>query len=245
MERRWLGIQSYPFVSVFVVLIKFVANVVTHQPISSALVSSRSRTQVSGSIQLRIGFVPPEPSPKSSDPIPPIDFESIYSFLVKNSNGRDLHSVPAFEGIGTILSEEGGEDHGFDSSSDDSDDEDEPGTLTPYTPALIHSGISTPVNDPSDNFLSPPQAGRKGYFDNLGSSASSSSAVAATPGGRSFMSRKSVSKKQKKSSKNWSYSTQTDILGVVMVEIKSAEDLPRLKNCWSLFFSLLSFEWLN
>lgn len=36
--------------------------------------------------------------------------------------------------------------------------------------------------------------------------------------------------KRKKTGKDWSYSTDSEILGVVLLEIKSAEDLPRLKN---------------
>ncbi|CED83095.1 Phosphatidylserine decarboxylase [Phaffia rhodozyma] len=215
-------------------------------PITSALASSRSRTQATGSIQFRIGFLSStSPNTLSSESLSSQNFQEVYTLLLKHASERNLHSVPAFEGIGTVTGEEDEEDDGLSVSSDSSDDEDDsdmtPGSAIAISPALSPSGISTPIAGLTlspDGKLLP---GRKpGYFDPQGQGPGS---VAATPGGRSFVSRASRRKREKKSSakKNWSYSTQSDILGVAMVEIKSAEDLPRLKNFLKTGFDMDPF----
>jgi phosphatidylserine decarboxylase len=105
-------------------------------------------------------------------------------------------------------------------------------------PAVTSASSTTTLNEPSSSSgsLPTPRRGstpalakptRKGsgdsYFD-LSEGASSSE-----PGRRRRKFRRS-----KKSTKEFSYSTDSEILGVVLLEIKGAEDLPRLKNAFKI-----------
>ena len=107
-------------------------------------------------------------------------------------------------------------------------------------PAVTSASSTTTLNEPSSSSgsLSTPRRGstpalarptRKGsgdsYFDLSGGDGASSS----EPGRRRRKFRRS-----KKSNKDFSYSTDSEILGVVMLEIKGAEDLPRLKNAFKI-----------
>lgn len=254
---------------------------ISPQPVSAPLVSSRRRKKATGHIKLRIGFVP-APAPAESG-LPAMDYQSVYAYLLKRSQERNILTVPAFQGIGTMLEGESGDDDSADelqddgissSSSDDDDDDDSPPSapaspsakprdlpaLVPQTsadglllpalgPALLgvpSLGSSTTTLDqpssassalPTPRRLSFPGSSKKDkkgkgsgddYFD-LSAAGPSSGAV--TPAEPAAAKKSRAPKfKRKEADKDWSYSTDSEILGVVLLEIKGAEDLPRLKN---------------
>lgn len=107
-------------------------------------------------------------------------------------------------------------------------------------PAVTSASSTTTLDEPSSSSgsLPTPRRGstpalarsvRKGsgdsYFDLSGGDGASSS----EPGRRRRKFRRN-----KKSTKDFSYSTDSEILGVVLLEIKGAEDLPRLKNAFKI-----------
>lgn len=96
-----------------------------NKPFTLNVVSTRTSTHATGTIEVKLGFVQPP------DAVAPRDFGDIYSDLVKLSR-PSLVSAPPTEGIGTVRSHEGGpefEDDGLSSddgeSSTDIDDEEE------------------------------------------------------------------------------------------------------------------------
>lgn len=115
----------------------------SNKPFSLDLLSSKSNTVATGSVQLKLGFVPPHAG------APLVDWEALYRELSKRSR-PSLVSAPATEGVGTIRSNGGArdfEDDGglsSDAESDndgdsDAEDDDEFAdaleTATPFTPA--------------------------------------------------------------------------------------------------------------
>ncbi|KAG2018560.1 phosphatidylserine decarboxylase, variant 4 [Coprinopsis cinerea AmutBmut pab1-1] len=102
-----------------------------NKPFSVNLLSTRAQTTVTGSVQIKLGFVLP---PNVANPPA---FEAVYKDLVKRSR-PSLVSAPPTEGVGTIRSTHGGpaplfeDDGGLSSESeaegdddDDNDDDDE------------------------------------------------------------------------------------------------------------------------
>jgi phosphatidylserine decarboxylase len=51
---------------------------------------------------------------------------------------------------------------------------------------------------------------------------------AITPGGRR---RRPIFRKHKSRGTHYNFSNENDILGIVMLEVQGAEDLPKLRNC--------------
>ncbi|KAF9461635.1 phosphatidylserine decarboxylase-domain-containing protein [Collybia nuda] len=89
-------------------------------PFTLPLVSTRAGTPVTGSVQVKLGFVSP---PNTSNVM---EFDEIFTELIRRSR-PSLVSAPPTEGVGTIRSHQSGavfqDDGGL--SSDDSDDEDD------------------------------------------------------------------------------------------------------------------------
>lgn len=94
-----------------------------NKPFSVDLLSTRPNTPATGSIQLKIGFVPPHGTHNL------LEYDEIYGEFVKRSR-PSLVSAPATEGVGTIRSHHAnGNQYAFQDdgglSSDDEDDEEE------------------------------------------------------------------------------------------------------------------------
>ncbi|EDR01685.1 uncharacterized protein LACBIDRAFT_310705 [Laccaria bicolor S238N-H82] len=91
-----------------------------NKPFSVDLLSTRPNTAATGSIQLKIGFVPPHGTHDL------LEYDEIYGEFVKRSR-PSLVSAPATEGVGTIRSHHAnGNQYAFqDDGGLSSDDEDE------------------------------------------------------------------------------------------------------------------------
>ncbi|KAG9044209.1 hypothetical protein FS837_008623 [Tulasnella sp. UAMH 9824] len=215
-------------------------------PFPVTIISSRKNTQAQGTIQLKIGFVPVDPA------FPP-NYTAMFSEFqqLAKMSGLTLHSSDPTRGIGTTLAGESElEDDGLSSADEESGDEMDEGT----TPASGTSTGSTPLStapssrkntqpppilapSPSQS-LKPPTtspgflpkvlspgprsapAGKE-YFEGAQSSESS------RPASRTGKKRPSF---KKEFDSNYKISSTNDIVGIVMLEIQGAEDLPKLKN---------------
>ncbi|KAG8922083.1 hypothetical protein FRC02_012151, partial [Tulasnella sp. 418] len=192
---------------------------------SFALVSSRTDTESRGTLQLKIGFVPADPSQTP-------DYNALYKDILEQTRiaGLSLHNQVPTHGIGTAATgEEDLEDDGL-SSDDEADSaleesdverEQERTPIQPKKQTSTSSGSSSQKKTGS-SFLSKPVLGsRKASVD--------SSAVTGTETPTSETEKKTKSKK-KKHHGDYSLSAGHDIIGIVMIEVKGAEDLPKWKN---------------
>ncbi|KAF6765662.1 phosphatidylserine decarboxylase-domain-containing protein [Ephemerocybe angulata] len=246
-----------------------------NKPFSLDLLSTKSNTIATGSVQLKLGFVAP---PNSNELM---QWEAVYRELSKRSR-PSLVSAPATEGVGTVRSNQAGpdllEDDGGLSSSDsegeDELDEDEDfvdaleteepkDTLTPSrsnsqnristSPGPITTGlppsasdISPPPYTPTSGAVTPTPTlpvkktsgliPRMKFPKRLSSksvpSSSSSTSLVPTPTSETFPDEKKVKKAMTKQLKKkaFQFEGSNDIVGIVMLEIQSADDLPRLSN---------------
>ncbi|KZT23286.1 hypothetical protein NEOLEDRAFT_1180161 [Neolentinus lepideus HHB14362 ss-1] len=255
-----------------------------NKPFSALVVSTRTSTKATGSIQIKLGFV------QSPNTTYLLDYDEIYRDLVKRSR-PSLVSAPPTEGIGTVRSHQGGplfEDDGLSSDegegpTDEEDEEpgsprfteiymppsppivDEPQSVhTPSTPSTPSTPTAsererertltldkTPVagKPPSPGFKVSKMLRRPTLSPTVSYDSSSAPTRKDSRGPSAPMldSRsRSVSagppstpreKKGKKFRKSWggkkgdyNFLAANDIVGIVMLEIQSATDLPRLKN---------------
>ncbi|CAL1717452.1 unnamed protein product [Somion occarium] len=115
---------------------------VNNKAISLNILSTRTSTQASGSIQIKLGFERP-PGVANL-----MEFSEVYTELVKLSR-PSLVSAPPTEGIGTIRSNESGprfEDDGLSSDEGDTDTEDEDEEVaTPSRSTLAHLYVEPPA----------------------------------------------------------------------------------------------------
>lgn len=184
--------------------------------------------------------------------VSPANFQTLHQDLVRRSLAPDVMAVPAFEGIGTLLDVDDELDDGLSSSSSESDDEfansgsyelsssssPSPAPVSrPSTPAAtvpLLSPIPTSSSSGGRSLaarLTPRILSRnndkKEYFEESGSPAAGGS-IPVTPSAVSVKSATAESGRKKRrrgksNTKSWSYSTDKDILGIVMIEIKGAE----------------------
>ncbi|RXW20222.1 hypothetical protein EST38_g5632 [Candolleomyces aberdarensis] len=247
-----------------------------NKPLSLNLLSSKSNTVATGSIQLKLGFTPP-PNTESL-----MEWEAVYRELVKRSR-PSIVSAPATEGVGTVRSNNGRADFADDgglSSSDSEDDEDDdedetfvdalesepitlsssprpedgfkspdtptPGNTAPTPTAAATPQLTAPTPKLSTGFIPKMKFPRKlsSRSSSTPTSTSSSSSTPGTPLAASPLptpileaaptgekkSRKASGTKKSKSGAEYQFEGGNDIVGIVMLEIQSAEDLPRLSN---------------
>ncbi|KAJ2911980.1 hypothetical protein MD484_g8436, partial [Candolleomyces efflorescens] len=253
-----------------------------NKPFSLHLLSSKSNTIATGSIQLKLGFALP-PNTESL-----MEWEAVYRELVKRSR-PSIVSAPATEGVGTVRSNGGLDfaDDGGLSSSDSEDDEDEdedetfvdaldstepitlsssprpedgfksPDTPTPANTAPTPTAASTPQLAAPTPKLSTGFIPKMKFPRKLSSRSSStptsttstSSSTVGTPGPSPLptpileaaptdagekKARKASGVKKSKSKAEYQFEGGKDIVGIVMLEIQSAEDLPWLRNTLGL-----------
>ncbi|KAF9236303.1 phosphatidylserine decarboxylase-domain-containing protein [Melanogaster broomeanus] len=112
---------------------------------SLTLASTRAATHVSGSVQIKLGFVTP---PYMSSPM---GFDEVFAELIKRSR-PSLVSAPPTEGIGTLRSHLAGpafeDDGGISSDEDDNsdeDDDDDDDIPLPEVPQLSRLYIPPPI----------------------------------------------------------------------------------------------------
>ncbi|KAI0067215.1 hypothetical protein BV25DRAFT_1819523 [Artomyces pyxidatus] len=222
-----------------------------NEPFSIPLVSTRATTQASGTMRIKLGFV----TPPDVDNL--AEFGETYNELVKRSR-PSLVSAPPTEGIGTVRSHMTGpeyEDDGLSSDVDDgeegenSEDEDEctqappspaPGNVYSPTPRRS-SPESTPTATPVPTKPAPPSKPPSPSFKPsipkilrrppISASASYDSTSSAARGSSTSESKKRLRTSwvgQKKA--DFDFNAANDIVGIVMVEIQGAADLPRLRN---------------
>ncbi|CCL98617.1 uncharacterized protein FIBRA_00619 [Fibroporia radiculosa] len=244
-----------------------------NKPIDSPVVSTRTSTNATGSIQIKLGFV------SSSGHASIVNYDDLFTELVKRSR-PSLVSAPPTEGIGTIRSHVTGpeyQDDGLtsDEGEESEEDEEEPAGLPPIyipplqadlpiaqphpSPSMETPTTTTPIptvtlktptapKPPSPSFKNIPKIfPRRSHSGSIphaelpssSSLASSSSSPGLSPStsGTCTPAKASVVSKARfrKSwaggkSKDFNFSAANDILGIVMLEIQSAIDLPRLKN---------------
>ncbi|THG96606.1 hypothetical protein EW026_g5254 [Hermanssonia centrifuga] len=267
-----------------------------NRPFTLNVVSTRTSTPATGTIQVKLGFVHP-PNTTAL-----MDFGEVYADLVKLAR-PSLVSAPPTEGIGTVRSHQGGpefEDDGLSSDEGESNsDEEEEDTLTlsklydppqaienpseqltvkpvaqpfapaesPTTPTPL-STVKTPVSvkPPSPSFtkkfLRRPSSKRSASVDSstftatiptsisspaLSSGMTTPMAVSSPPSGVvTPMPRPPAGKRFRKSwsqkNTNFNFSAgNNDIIGIVMLEIKGAKDLPKLRNMTRTGFDMDPF----
>ncbi|KAI0693420.1 phosphatidylserine decarboxylase-domain-containing protein [Cytidiella melzeri] len=288
LKKDYLGEVSIPLDDWFRDDNPFAFDDPNNKPFSLNIVSTRTSTLATGTIQVKLGFVQP-PNVESSRP-----FSEIYDDFRKLSR-PSLVSAPPTEGIGTIRSSHNGPefaDDGLssdegesDSALDDDDfgndmfqtatpppmhaspDQQKPNALdaldtptlagmtktpTPATPA-VSVVPPTPISTRSQSFtkfLRRPASKRSASVDStmihemsvpgspstptLAGSTPPSGTVTPTTGGPR---RPSVQKARfrkswgAKPAAGFNFSAgPNDIMGIVMLEIKCAKDLPKLRN---------------
>ncbi|KAI9511934.1 phosphatidylserine decarboxylase-domain-containing protein [Russula earlei] len=229
----------------------FAFNDPDNQPFSVNLVSSRATTNATGTMHIKIGLVNPPNS--STQP----DFEEIYKAFVKRSR-PSLVSAPPTRGIGTIRSHQTGpeyEDDGLSSDEpgedEDEEDETEPKPTTPHDPNVFPETGRSPSPDltptPSPIAVARPPAQLAKHFrpsipkiltrrsaqpsDTGASSQFQSSSLqlslaTPTPGRR----KKIPGPWNDQKHDAYELEAENDVVGIVMLEIHGATDLPRLRN---------------
>ncbi|KAI0311126.1 phosphatidylserine decarboxylase-domain-containing protein [Amylostereum chailletii] len=222
-----------------------------NEPITVNLVSTRANTLPSGTMRLKLGFVQPPGVVNLAD------FAETYEELVKRSR-PSLVSAPPTEGIGTIRSSHTGpeyEDDGLSSDEDENseDDEDETPTQTqaqsrkssqsmgvyapgPLTGAPEQAAKASPPSKPPSPKIkaSIPKILRRPQL----STSSSYDATSAPPTHRTVSSMTTSSEKRRRLRRSWAgpkkgaydFDAGNDVVGIVMLEIEGATDLPKLKN---------------
>ncbi|KAG9314770.1 hypothetical protein JVU11DRAFT_3853 [Chiua virens] len=122
LRKEYLGEVALPLEDWFKGGNAFSFNHDQNRPSSLSLVSTRATTHASGSVQIKLGFVPP------SNAILQMGFGDVFRELNKRSR-PSLVSAPPTEGIGTLRSHLSGpafeDDGGISSDEDDNDSEDD------------------------------------------------------------------------------------------------------------------------
>ncbi|KAG9039329.1 hypothetical protein FS837_000991 [Tulasnella sp. UAMH 9824] len=226
-------------------------------PFSINITSSRTFTPAQGTIQLKIGFVPVHPTS-------PPDYAAIFSELqhYTKMTGSPLHSyVPIRVGDTNAMGESEKEDYPFTSVPEELDDETEEGT----TSARANVRSTTLSRGPSVKNSRPPpivpptpsrfrkQSWRSSGFLSKGGSPGPRSTtsgkeyydveVAQTSEGSRPSSRAGERNSgfKTKFEGNFNFSPNNDIVGIVMLEIQGAEDLPKWRNVAGTSFDMDPF----
>ncbi|KAI0337278.1 hypothetical protein BDW22DRAFT_969139 [Trametopsis cervina] len=289
LKKDYLGEVSIPLDDWFKDDNAFAFDDANNKPFSLNVLSTRTSTPSSGTIQVKLGFVP---APNSSTQP---KFDAIYADFLKLAR-PSLVSAPPTEGIGTVRSSHGGpefEDDGLDSDDGESDsaleDEDfgtelfqpvtppqqlmlqtartdEPLTFadtqdTPTVAGMTKTPIaaSPPLNVSAPTaqytrsqsftkFLRRPVSKRSSSVDsatfkdlNMSASPSTPNLPGSVPpsGTVTPVGQRRPSAQKARFRKSWSSkppsgfnfsAAPNDILGIVMLEIKGAKDLPKLRN---------------
>ncbi|KAG9034805.1 hypothetical protein FS842_003775, partial [Serendipita sp. 407] len=224
----------------------------SNTPLVRQLQSTKASRPAMGTIQVKLGIVPVNPAkPEVDQP---------YHEIVRLSQSADvsLASAPPTEGIGTVRSENGHEleDDGLmtDDDSEEDTEAEQPRqkeavplvvpvgvvSITPATPeaAATLPTIVAPAPQPSTSkpgllprlFSSSSRRGltsSQSTEDNTTSATSAPSSRPSTPGKakRPRFKRGSGDK-----GSTYNFGAEKDVLGIVLLEVNKAEDLPKLKN---------------
>ncbi|QRV90019.1 phosphatidylserine decarboxylase family protein [Ceratobasidium sp. AG-Ba] len=206
-------------------------------PFSVPLESTDSKIPASGTMQLKIGFIPPTDTPE------PMDYQMVYQELLVHTRlaGLSLDTAPPTRGIGTLGSgDEAGEFEDDGLSSDDEYDYDSPATntqplsISPKGPA---PQLKPTVSSPRFQLFKRPGASRQ--ESNASVTTTAAADGAATPSSKPTRPEdkrrptfKSLGSRAntKSDDKEFKFDTGGDIQGIVMIEVASATDLPKLKN---------------
>ncbi|EJU05118.1 hypothetical protein DACRYDRAFT_76182 [Dacryopinax primogenitus] len=219
---------------------------------SRILLSSRRRAQVSGTISFKLGLVPVGEN---------TNLDQVYTqVLQKATENLNILSAPPTESIGTFLppeqDENGNENEQYEDDGLSSEEEDEVDELEERD--LFDEGSLPPTpRRMSNTFLAPPTPTYpvKPIPKRASSTDSSISATSVgppsrpssrppspgtlTPGGKP---RKAIFRRRRPSrSSDYNFSAETDILGIVMLEIAGADDLPKIKNSTGLGWDMDPF----
>ncbi|PCH39320.1 hypothetical protein WOLCODRAFT_110643 [Wolfiporia cocos MD-104 SS10] len=246
-----------------------------NKPISAPIVSTRTSTHATGTIQIKLGFV----CAGDGGLAPIMNYGDIFAELVKRSR-PSLVSAPPTEGIGTVRSHQTGPEYQDDGlstdegdSSDEEDDEVPPlapiyipppeqdlpvvqpqpspaaDTLVTPTPTPATAKPPSSYKPPSPSFKSIPKifpkrtnSGKFGSAESTSlpspglpgrpASTPPSSSTSSTPPARASLTTRARFRKSwgHPKGKEFNFSAANDILGIVMLEIHGAYDLPKLKN---------------
>ncbi|KAH8112668.1 phosphatidylserine decarboxylase-domain-containing protein [Phellopilus nigrolimitatus] len=222
----------------------------TNVPSTVNIISTRASTSASGSIQVKLGFLLPENVNHS------MSFDEIYEELLRRA--REAHmslvSAPPTEGIGTIRAHgaiPAYEDDGLssDEGSSDEEDEEENGLPIPLSEPSTPASLVTTIRSPSVPGLnivapSPTSPTTVAPLSASLSAAESPTTPTAKPskGGklpRVFRKRPSLVRAASADSsrtrgarvaEDFNFNAANDILGIVLLDIQGATDLPKLKN---------------
>ncbi|KAG8837523.1 hypothetical protein FRB91_008079, partial [Serendipita sp. 411] len=173
----------------------------SNTPLVRQLQSTKASRPAMGTIQVKLGIVPVNPAkPEVDQP---------YHEIVRLSQSADvsLASAPPTEGIGTVRSENGHELEDDGLMTDDDSEEDTEAEQPRQKEAV-------PLVVPSTE-------------DNTTSATSAPSSRPSTPGKakRPRFKRGSGDK-----GSTYNFGAEKDVLGIVLLEVNKAEDLPKLKN---------------
>lgn len=215
-------------------------------PFNVPLESTDSKIPASGTMQLKIGFAPPTDSPE------PMDYLTVYQELLVHTRlaGLSLDTAPPTRGIGTIGSgDEGGD---FEDDGLSSDEEYDYDSSTPNAPlgalpgtqplTIIPKGpapqLKPTQSSPRFQLFKRPAASRQESASSvpLPTTADDGAATPSSKTSRSDEKRrprfKSLGSRAntKSDGKEFKFDTGRDVQGIVMIEVASATDLPKLKN---------------
>ncbi|KAF8591150.1 hypothetical protein K439DRAFT_1327876 [Ramaria rubella] len=229
-----------------------------NEPFWSPVVSTKPSTPSTGSIQIKLGFV----SPKDVAQAP--DYDAVYAELLKISGraGTSLLTAAPTIGIGTIRSGKEGPvfiDDGLSSDGEgDSDaEESDPIELTPPEPfsSLQVTAVPEPPPSPTPFPLSQSESTERPKQHRPLSSSflpkfhKRHSSTQTSQDSNNETGPDAPKVKMKKFRRSWSAKAaeynlsagNNDILGIVMLEVKGAEDLPKLKNMTRLGWDMDPF----
>ncbi|KAF8525860.1 phosphatidylserine decarboxylase-domain-containing protein [Hysterangium stoloniferum] len=220
-----------------------------NEPFWATVVSTKPSTPSTGSIQIKLGFVASKESPQ--DP----DYDGIYALLLRASGGagRTLHTAAPTIGIGTVRSGKEGPalvDDGLSSDGEGDSDAEENDSSEPLSSEAVQpvTERAKPVRPLPSSLI--PKFHRKQTSSNVELAGVSVESPNSPTSGRSSSPSDTSAAKAKKnkfrkswSAKNTEYnlSRSNDILGIVMLEINNAEDLPKLKNMTRLGWDMDPF----
>lgn len=213
-----------------------------NEEFTTSVVSTKKGTASSGVITLKLGFVPPSELHQSPD------YEALYADILKRRRGAEpsLTSAPPTEGMGTIRLHDSGpqyEDDGLTSDEELDSDGESPESSPPTTfPAPLDQASTAAAAQllqppPSPSFF--PKVFRRSTSRSNSYDANAIAAAGAevtTPSSTSSITPTAAKPKRPKlrgwSTKRSDYSLgqQQDVVGIVMLEIQGAEDLPKLRN---------------
>ncbi|CAG7849378.1 Phosphatidylserine decarboxylase proenzyme 3 {ECO:0000303/PubMed:19286980} {ECO:0000255/HAMAP-Rule:MF_03209}; Contains: RecName: Full=Phosphatidylserine decarboxylase 3 beta chain {ECO:0000305}; Contains: RecName: Full=Phosphatidylserine decarboxylase 3 alpha chain {ECO:0000305} [Serendipita indica DSM 11827] len=219
-------------------------------PIVRPLLSTKASRPAMGSIRIKLGLVPVNPQ------MP--DVKQPYQEMVRRSQDAavTLQSAPPTEGIGTVRSDDGHdlEDDGMtDDETEDEFDSDQPSaaeviqavapvgavSVAPATPqvAVKAPEIVAPIPEPISS--------RPGLLPRLFSTSSrrgltqpqqpaeestSTSAPSSRPSTPGKSKRPKFRRGRSDKGSTYNFGGEKDVLGIVLLEVNKAEDLPKLKN---------------